>query len=372
MLEKGQISAFQMGLIMYPVILATGFLSLPAISAQYARNDLWLSPLVASVSGFISIFVALRLHALYPKLTIAQYSELIVGRWIGKAIGIVVIIFLVHITGIIVREYADFVTGCFLVKTPTLMVVSSIILLAAFAVRGGVELLARSALIFTPIFILPIIVLLLLIPDLDVTNLFPVLDHGWIPVFKGAATPQAWFSEFYLISFFLPSLSDPHKGKKWSVISLCAVVLSLTYVNLITLFLLGPDTGIKMYPVLNSYRYISFGHFFENTESLLLAMWVVGNFIKIGGFYYAATHSLGAWLKMTDIRPLVFPVGLLTIISSFWDLPNFSRMGSYISTVLPFEIPAVFILIPLFLLLVATIRKRKVAGMPGKESSTKE
>lgn len=362
MVEKGKISAFQMGLIMYPVILATGFLSLPAITAQYAKNDLWLTPIIASWSGFVMINVATRLHELYPKQTIIQYSEQIIGKIPGKIVGMVFFFFLAHMTGSILREYADFVTGNFLFKTPLLLVIFSIALLAAFAVRGGVEILVRSAVIFTPIFILPILLLLLLIPDLDVKNIFPILSHGMIPVIKGVFTPQAWFSEYFLISFFLPFLRDPEKGRKWGVISLCAVVLSLTYVNLLILFLLGPDTGIKIYPILVAFRYISIGNFLENLESLLLAMWVIGNFVKIGGFYYMTTLSLGQCFQLSDCKPFVFPLGILIVVFSLWDLPSFPVLGAMHRFVTPFEIPAVLTLLPLLLLILAVLRKRKAAG----------
>jgi spore germination protein KB len=362
MLEKGKISAFQMGIMMYPTVLGTGFLALPTITAQYAKNDLWLTGIFASILGFITVYVVTRLYELYPRQTVIQYSERILGKIPGKLIGFIFFLFALQTTGIIIREYAEFVTGNFLFKSPILLVISSMILLCAFAVRGGAEILARSAVIFTPIFILPLFILLLLIPDLDVKNMFPLLSHGIIPVLKGAATPQAWVCEFFLMTFFLPCLADPEKGRKWGVISLCAVILSLIYVNLIVLFLLGPDTGNKSYPILDAFRYISIGNFFENMEALLLAMWIVGNFIKIGVFYYATVLSFGQCLNLSDYRPVVFPFGILIVAFSLWDLPSFPGLASFLMHVEPFHIPAILLLIPLLLLIVAVLRKRKTIG----------
>lgn len=359
MLEKGKISALQMGLMMYPTVLATGFLALPTVTAQYAKNDFWLTGIFASFMGFITVYVVTRLHELYPKQTVIQYSELILGKILGKLVGLVFCLFNLYTSGIITREYAEFVTGNFLFKSPILLVISSMILLSAFAVRGGVEMLARSAAVFTPIFILPIFILLLLIPDLDIKNIFPILSHGMTPVLKGTATPQAWMSELFMITYFLPTLTDPEKGRKWGVISLCAIILTMTYVNLITLFLLGPDTGNKSYPILVAFRYISIGNFFENMEALLLAMWVVGNFIKIGVFYYASALSFGQWLNLSDYRPVVFPFGILIVVFSLWDLPSFFRLAFLLRYIGPFHLPSVLLLIPLLLLIVAVLRKRK-------------
>jgi spore germination protein KB len=359
MLEKGKISAFQMGLLMYPTVLATGFLTLPTVTAQYAENDLWLTGIFASLLGFIMVYTTIRLHELYPKQTVIEYSARIVGRIPGKIIGVLFFLFFLHVTGVMLRQYAEFVTGNYLLKTPMLLVISSMILLAAFAVRGGAEMIARCAVIFTPFFILPLFFLVLLVPNLDIKNIFPILSNGLIPVIKGTLTPQAWLCEFFLMSFFLPSLSNPEKGRKWGLISLCAVIISMIYVNLITLFLLGPYTGNKIYPILVAFRYISFADFLSNLEALLLAMWIVGNFVKISVFYYVASLSFGQTFKLTDYRPVVFLIGIFIVIFSLWDLPNFTVLGIYLRNVAPFELTLFLALIPLFLLFVAIVRKPK-------------
>lgn len=362
MLEKGKISAFQMAFMMYPAVLATGFLALPTISAQYAKNDLWLTGILASLVGMITVYMATWLHELYPKQTIIQYSERIIGTIPGKIVGLIFFLFCLNGTGTITREYAEFVTSSFLFKTPVILVISSMLLLAAVAVRGGAEMLARSAMIFTPVFIFPVIFLLLLIPDLDARNILPVMSRGIIPVLKGSFAPQAWVSEFFVITFLLPCLTDPENGRKWGMISLCTVIISMTFVNLITLFLLGPDTGNKTYPILVTFRYIKVANFFENLEALVLAMWVAGNFVKISVFYYATVLSFAQCLKLSDYRPVVFPLGILAIVFGLWDLPSFPRLAFILRYVNPFYFFVVLILIPLLLLITALFRKQKATG----------
>lgn len=345
-----------MGLMMYPAVLATGFLALPTLAAQYADNDLWLTGILVLIPGLISIYVSIRLHGLYPGQTFIQSCQQIVGQIPGKIIGMIYCLFLVHITGLMTRQYAEFVTDNFLYRTPTTLIISSMILLCAFAVRGGVEMLARSAVIFVPLFILPLFFCLLLIPDLDVKNIFPVLSHGWSPVFKGAATPGAWVSELFLISFFLPHLSDPHKATKWSLLSLGTIMLSMIYVNLLTYLLLGTDTGNKIYPIFVAFRYIRAGSFIENFEVLLLAMWILGNFLKISVFFYAAVLSFAQSMKLSDYRSIVFPFGILILVFTWWDMPSYPVIGELVRTVHPFYLPTFLLVIPLFLFMAALIR----------------
>ncbi|MBP1963073.1 GerAB/ArcD/ProY family transporter [Paenibacillus aceris] len=357
MLKTEKISPFQIALIMHPVILATGFLALPTITAQYAKNDLWITGIIAFFPGMVSIYLAIGLHKLYPKMTISQYSEQIVGKWLGKLIGFGYFIYFMSSTGMILRQYAEFVSGNFLFSTPLAVIIGSILLLSAFAVRGGVEVIARCAAICTYLFILPLFILLFLAPDLDVKNIYPILSHGIVPVLKGSLTPQGWLAEFFIISYFLPSASHADKVKKWSILSLIVVVIGMTYVNMITLFLLGPDLANKIYPILIAVRYISLADFFENLESVLLAMWVLGNFVKITVFFYAGVVSYAHTFKITDYRPIVVPLAILAFLFSYWDIPYFTALANHNKLVAPFELFVVFIVIPLFLLLIAFIRK---------------
>ncbi|MGW9528353.1 GerAB/ArcD/ProY family transporter [Paenibacillus terrae] len=362
MLEKGKISAFQMGLMMYPTVLASGFLVLPTIAAQFAQNDLWLTGILAALVGLITVYTVTRLHELYPGQTIIQYSEQILGKIPGKIIGLWYIAYNLHATGGITRQYAEFVTGNFLFKTPLLIVMGSLLLLSAIAVRGGVEMLARSTVIFLPMFIFLIFFLLFLIPDLDVKAIFPVLSHGITPVIKGSFSMMGWCNELFLMTFLLPSVTDPEKGRKWGYISMITIVLFLTFSNLMALFLLGPGLGDKVYPLLVAFRYISVGSFLENLESLLLAMWVIGNFLQVGLFLYAATLSLAQCFQLADYGPIVFPIGLLSLVIGVWDVPNFPVFGLLVRTAVPFHILSTYLVIPLLLLAVAVLRRRKTTG----------
>lgn len=361
MLEKGKISSLQMGFMLYSTVLATGFLVLPTITAQFAQNDLWLTGIFSAGMGFLTVYLANRLHGLYPKQTIIEYSNRILGKIPGKIVGLSFFFFSLHSMGLIVRQYAEFVKGNFLLKTPIIIIICSLILLCAFAVRGGAELMARSAVIFTLIFIIPLFILLLLLPDLDLKNVFPILSRGIMPVLKATTTPQGWISEIFLMSFFLPCLTDPQKGMRVGFITLCAIVASMVYVNLIVLFLFGVDAGNKIYPILTAFRYISLSNFFENLESLLLAMWVAGNFVKISVFYYAAVLSFAQSLELTDYRPVVLPLGILAVVFSLWDIPDFPALSKLLKDVSPFYIPTFLMAIPLFLLIVAVLRN-KISG----------
>ena len=250
----------------------------------------------------------------------------------------------------------------FLVNTPISVIIASMIFLCALAVRGGVEVLGRLAEFFFPVFILPLIILIILLsPDFEFKNIFPILGNGMMPSFKGAIVPNGWFTEFFLIIFLLPFLTDVKNGRKYGMITVFAVMMTLIVVNLKVLFVLGTTTATKVYPLMNAGRYISLADFFEHLESITMAVWILGAFIKISVFYYAAAIGTAQWLNLSNYRSVVWPLGILIVEFSFWGYPNVMGINRFDVIAFPFYGPLVQTLIPLFLLVIAVVRKRKKA-----------
>jgi spore germination protein KB len=362
-MEKGKISSLQMAFMMYPTIVATAILGVPSITAKYAKTDLWLSPIFAALIGYLTVYIAYKLHKLYPKQTVFQFTEKIIGRIPGKILGFLLLFFYIQNTGLIIRGYAEFLVGSFLVRTPIGVIMASMVLLCAFIVRGGIEVLGRAAELFVPVFIFPISILIfLLIPDLDFKNIFPVLGNGIIPPIMGAIVPGGWFSEFFLIIFLLPFLKDMKKGMKSGMMTVFAVMMTLIVVNLTVLFVLGSTTSTKLYPLMNASRYISFADFFEHVESVAMAVWIVGAFVKISVFYYVSALGTAQWLNLSDYRPVVWPIGILIVIFSLWSLPSSVDVSRNDINVFPLQGMLMQTIIPLLLLVIAVVRKRNRKG----------
>ncbi len=361
-MEKGKISSLQMAILLYPSIIATIIISVPSIVAKFAKNDLWISPIFSSVIGFATVYIAYELHKLYPKQTVIQFSEQIIGRFAGKIISIIILFVYLVSTGHIVRGYSEFIVSSFLNNTPISVIIASMVVLCAFAVQGGIEVLGRLAQLFSPLFIGPIVIFVFLLsPDFEVKNILPILGNGIGPTLKGAIVPGGWFSEFFLIIFLLPFLTDVKKGRKYGMLTVLAVMVTLVVVNLTVLFVLGPTTPSKEFPLMNATRYISLGEFFENLESMAMAIWIVGAFIKISVFFYVTALGTAQLLNLSDYRVLIWPLTIIFIELAFWSIPSSAEYTSYITLVFPFYAPLVQTIIPLFLLVIAIIRKKKTS-----------
>lgn len=363
MIEKGRISAVQMAILIYPTIMATAILLVPAISGKFAKHDMWMSPIWASLAGFLAVYIACRLHKRFPGKTVIQYSGEIVGWIPGKVLGFVILFFYLQTNGLIIREYSEFVVGNFLETTPLVVVNVCMVFVCGLAVHGGIEVMARSAQIFVPIVvILFLFIVVLLIPTLEPQNIFPIMEDGMMPSVMGSIVPGGWFAEFFLLAFLLPYIGKKEKPMKWGMITVLLVMLTLSVVNFISLSLFGNLTATFTYPFMNAVRYISIAEFLQHLESIVMAIWVAGTFVKISVFYYAIVLGTAQWLKLSDYRPIVFPIGFLLVIMNIWSAESLQELSHFISTSWTIYSFFIQLLIPILLLFVAAIWKKGTKG----------
>jgi len=367
-MENGKITPVQMALLLYAVITPTAVLLVPGAIARHAKQDMWLSPFWASLIGFLTVYMVVQLHRLYPNKTLIQYSVDIAGTFVGKMVGLLFILSHLHGAGLVIRAYGEFIVGHFLLHTPLSFVMGTMVFVCAVAVRSGIDVLGRLAQILVPVLIIWFVMMvLLLLPDMDWENMLPILEDGIWPSVKGSIILQGWFSQCAFMSFFLPHMMNRDRGQKWGYIAVIATMMTLWATNLMTLFVLGNTAGDFLYPVMNAVRYTSIADFLEHVEVIVMAFWVVGAFLKIAVFFYAVVVALAQWTGMSEYKPLVFPAGFMLFFASIWAARDIMELGRFVGAVNAFYIVFTETIVLLLLLLIAKWRKRAaLSGRNGK------
>ncbi|MCS7464218.1 spore germination protein [Paenibacillus doosanensis] len=362
-IHKENISAGQMGMMMFLMVGATAILAVPSITAKHAGRDMWLSPIWGSLSGFLVVYIAWRLHALYPNKTPIQYSEMIVGQYVGKAVGFVFLFLLLQGAGGVVREYGEFISVAFLPETPVALILFSLILVGSFAVYAGVEVLARCTQVFFPVLLILFLTLILMLSsDLSPENMLPVMEKGLKASFAGSLVPHSWFVQFFFSSFLFPALGD-QRGMRFGMLSVFVLMVVLVITNMTCLFLFGEKLAAGItFPAFQAVRYISIADFLAHLESIAMAFWIVGGFVQISLWYYSLVVGVAQWLKLPDYRALVFPCGLLIVINGFWGMSHPQKIMMFLSTTGVFYKLSVLLLLPALLLCIAWIRRRRGGG----------
>ncbi|MEY8745463.1 GerAB/ArcD/ProY family transporter [Paenibacillus tundrae] len=331
--EKGKISVTQLAFMIFPAILATSILSVPGITMHYAGHDMWISPIWGSLVGLATIGISLGLERLYPGKTIMQSSTLIIGWFPGKLLGLLYLGFLPHLTGLIIRGYGEFIASNALPKTPLFVIMGTMVVVCMINVRLGIEVVGRTSQVFvTLVVVLLCLIFVLLTKELKPAEMLPFMERGIVPSLKGAVAPAAWFSEYIVLAFMLPYVNRKKGLTRTMLFSLLFTTVAMTVTNLICLFLIGDLTDSFAYPVMVAARYITIADFLQHIESIIIAIWIFGIFVKISVFLYIFATSTAEWFGLNDYRPVVVPLAFLCMVFAYWIVSDTASAANLISS----------------------------------------
>ncbi|MDT0121999.1 endospore germination permease [Paenibacillus sp. RRE4] len=331
-------------------------------SIAVAKQDAWISILLSSMFSVGLAYVLTRISIMYPNESLISYAPKIMGKFLGHVIILIYVLYWFTVLGIILRQYGDFMIGTILQLTPVIIPIVGMLIVAAYVTYAGIEVLARCSEVLGPLILLGIMVPLLLnISQIQLDNLQPIImDNTFTVLLKGALPTASFLGDNILLMMILPFVADPQKGVRGALLGsvVAGLFTLLSAMQCIAIF--GYSTASRQtYPFLNLVRFISFG-FLQNLDAIVVAIWIMGIFIKVSLYLFAASYGTAQWLGVKRWRSFIFIASPIAIILSM--LPrNFVDSSILFPKLVavPFNLPVVFILLPLLLWIVALIRNRK-------------
>lgn len=359
--RKEKISIHQFTVLVILITIGDAILVLPAIVAQDAHQDAWISTILALLFGLLIVYLFTAVGNLYPKLNLVQYNIKILGKWVGSLVSLFFLVYLFLSITAHVRELGDFITTQILPETPIQVVHFLFIAIIIIGVRSGLEPIARtSELLFPIVFVFLMILFILVLPNVHFDWLQPMLENGIKPLLKGALVATAFpFMELIVFLMILPSINQQEKIKKGFFTGVIIGGIVLILVVLLCILVLGEATTARnIYPTFTLARVIHIGEFIQRIEGIIAILWTITVFLKITLYTYALHVGLAHLLKLDGYRMLAWPFGMILFASAMLVSPNISYFNTVISRYWPFYDFTVAVLLPLILMSVFAIRKK--------------
>ena len=314
-MPKEKIANRQLFFILFMIRCNIAVAFLPVVTTADAYQDAWISAAIQFFPAALLLIFFGGLGTRFPDLTLAQYSEKLLGRWPGKALALVILWILLHIAATEVRIYADMLITGFLTETPAVFLIATMVIASAAAAYAGIEVIGRAADLLFPIYLLMIVgTLLLPLPLLDnmLFNLEPVFSRGWGPVLRGAVTPVAVTSQFLVLTMLVPAVNEPKRALKSALAALAGASAVLIPIVLITTAIIGPKPAQRLvYPFFSVVRVVALSEFVERVEALAILSWGFGLFVEVAVYLYCGAKGLAQVMGLRDYRPLVLPMAVI-------------------------------------------------------------
>ncbi|MCL5676580.1 MAG: endospore germination permease, partial [Firmicutes bacterium] len=331
MQEKGRVSPGQVWLLIFGFMVGSAIL-LP--NAPAAKRDAWLAVPLGEGLGIAMAFIYTGLLARFPGKTLVEAATCALGTWLGKFVGLLYFWFALHLGSLVLRNSWEFLAATVLRQTPPPATAIVLMLLVWYATRGGVEVIARTAQLLVPlVIIIPTLFIVAMPSHVNLRNLLPILENGWVPLLKGSLQTATFpAGETILFTMILPYMKPAGEARRVTVSAIAATAVLGTLVVGRDVAVLGSLREHLSYPAYDGVSMVTIANFVEGLEALLVALWIVGTFTKITVCHYAAALSLAQLTGLKDYRPLTGPLAAMILVLSFWVYPNAVAMNSFAAT----------------------------------------
>ncbi|WCK54544.1 endospore germination permease [Aneurinibacillus sp. Ricciae_BoGa-3] len=361
MLEKGMIGVKQLFIYIIMFTIGSSILVAPSGLVRDGKQDGWMASILDMGIGLLFVWLYYTLSQRFPKLTLVEFSEEIFGKWIGKVVSLSFLLYFFILAFSLLREIGDFMTTQILPKTPIEFIFMTFLGIVIMGTRLGLETQARAAEIFFPwIFLLFLIMVVSMLPEIHVENMQPMLEGGIKPViwatYRNLGLP---YLEQVVFLMVFPYVHRIEKARKALWGGTLFGGMMITIVTLLSILVITPDlTAIQIYPSYVLAKKISIGHFFERIEAVMAGIWFLTLFFKLTLCFYATALGVAQTLKLRDYRFLTFPLGMLLLVLSIVGSPNIIYFQRFIAEIWTPYSMTYGLFLPLLLLGVAMFRKK--------------
>ncbi|NMD68728.1 endospore germination permease [Bacillus sp. DNRA2] len=359
MLENGKISPIQFSVLVTMYLIGSSILLLPSALAAKARQDAWLAAIIGVGLGFLLVMLYNALAGYYPKMNLSEYSEKILGKWLGIIVSLFFSGYFFLISSLVLRNIGDFLVTHMLGETPIQIVEILILLVVIIGLYYGLESFGRTSEILFPITIIFFSLLVLLVlPLIKIEHLQPMLENGIKPIINGTlpymGTPCMELVVFLMI---YPYVTEEKKAKKAFYIGYLIGGIVLIIISLVTVLVMGPGlTAAVIYPTFLLATKINVGDFLQRIEAVMAILWFITIFFKLIICFYATTACFAHSIKLKKSRILYFPFGMMMIVLSLIAYPNSSYFVSVIGSIWMPYASVYGLLLPILLLVVGKLR----------------
>ena len=343
----------------------------PRALAAAAGGSAWLAPLFALPMAALYLFLLRRLYRNQPPGTgLAELFSSALGPVPGRALTGLYGLWFTAYAGFLLRSGAErFISTVYPDASPAVFILP-MALLCLCAALGRVCAIARAAMLFRPLLLgLFGLVSLLTLRDFDPALLRPVREELAGAVFAGAQTLNLLASVGFL-AFFSDQLTRPPGRADRPLLRLGEGLLVILLMSASCLGVFGAGLTAKLsYPFFMLARDVSVLGSLERAEPVVVALWVLSDFIMLSLLLTAAGKCLrfcfgcggGIPDRPRDLRRgrWLIPVCASAAVGCALALPAEAEVFRLLSErSVPLLSAAAMLVLPLLVLLVGLLRRR--------------
>ncbi|MFZ5645748.1 MAG: GerAB/ArcD/ProY family transporter [Bacillota bacterium] len=356
MQEKGIISTNQFIWMLFIIITSVTVMQAPLLLINIAGRDAWLSVIGGWVLDVLLALVYAYMGIRFPGQNFVQYSITILGKYLGRIIGIMFPLFFLLVSILLQSALVQLINTVLLQQTPMVVLLSITFILSAYAVRGGIETVARASQFVGPIYILFIIFIgLSSISEVNIDFFKPQLEHGFYPFMIGSPFMLSFYGICIMMAMFIPICNRPEDGflAKFTAVSMGAFFVGIVVVVAISIF--GLEYAQRAYaPVYQITSLIP-----VRAEAVWLIVIISAGIMSTAMMIWAFSLGVSQIFGLRTYKPLVIPISLISVMICWVSFRNNIKLMNFVNYTFPVIAVLVEGILEIFLFVVALALKKR-------------
>lgn len=363
--ENGTLSARQFMMVVFLYIIGSTILIVPAGLAAEAKQDAWIPATMGVGIGVLVIWLYTTVGSFRPDLNFIDLNVQLLGKWLGRTVSLLIIATALISSADVLYYLGDFMATQMTPETPVAAIHILFFMIVMMGVRLGIETLARTAEILVPWFIMLFCFLVIfVVPELKVENIQPMFETGAKPISRGILSflSISYLPLVYMLMIF-PYVKNLKEARKAFFAGSFLGGLVLVVIIALSILVLDPDLSARQrFPSYVLARKINIGNFLQRVEAIVAAMWYISLYFRIAFYFFVAVTGIAQICQLKDYRPLVLPLGMITIVLSLIVFPSVTYQQTWDTKIWTPYIILVGFFYPLLLAVMAAIRKKRRTG----------
>lgn len=355
-MEKGRISSTQLTTLIIGFVIGEALILQPS---REAGREAWIAILLGLGEGLLLGMTYSALADRFRGKTLVEVCHTVYGRYLGGALAVAYIWYLVHLGSEVTAAFGDFWASMAMPRTPMTVTTFILCLICASAVRNGVETVARCGQVLVPIILLAALFdTLLLLGQMDLRNLEPLREIPIRQLLRSAQSAAAFpFGECVAFLMVIPYVTPSEKTSRSVAKGLLVAGLILAATVARNTAVLGATAVLHVYPGYQAVKQIEVGMILTRLEILVAVSLLYMAFLKISLLVYAASLGLGQVFRLRSYRGQVVAVATLMAGLSRHNFTNIVERLEFDKVVYPIYASLFQITIPVITLLLARVRR---------------
>jgi spore germination protein KB len=362
-LKHVKISEKQFIVLLSLYIIGSAILVIPSIIVSIAKQDAWITSILTLIIalGIMPLYIALGRR--YPTMLFTEFTEEILGKWIGKLFSIIFLTFPLVAGSLTLYNIGDFIITQVMPETPIVPIYVFVLSVSLFGVRLGLEVLARSGEILFPwVIALFSLLVLFLIKQISFDHFQPLFTTGIRPIFISTVHFLTFpFLDTVVFLMIFPYVKWTNKKRTPVYIGTLIGGIFLIIIIFLCILVLGVNqTSTRLSPTYLLAKEINVTNFITRIEVIVAIIWFISIFFKLSILLFVLNLGLAQLFNLSSYRFLTLPIGLLFLASSNIFVPSGPFLGTYTLTTSPFYTGTIGFVLPLFLFVIDRIKKKLV------------